>query len=140
MQAVFSVVRKSALCEIIVISFLGLVLAGCGTSTSTSKKTDPAPPQPNYPATPPVPITWSPSTTSLPAPPACNPPQSTCDPPYPDGSNNFPLSVASPLDQGSVTSPVHVVANATPKNPLFFMRVYVDQLAVYYTFTDSIDT
>jgi len=35
---------------------------------------------------------------------------------------------------------MHVVANANPKNPLFFMRVYVDQLAVYFTFTNSIDT
>ena len=34
---------------------------------------------------------------------------------------------------------MHVVATATPKNPLFFMRVYVDQLAVYFTFTNSID-
>jgi len=32
------------------------------------------------------------------------------------------------------------VASATPKNPIFFMRVYVDQLAVYFTFTNSIDT
>jgi len=140
MQAVFPVVRESALCDIVIISFLGLLLAGCGTSTSDKSNPTPAPPQPNYPATPPVPITWSPSTTSLPAPPACDPPQSTCDPPYPDGSNNFPLSVASPLDQSSVTSPLHVVATATPKNPLFFMRVYVDQLAVYFTFTNSIDT
>jgi hypothetical protein len=36
-----------------------------------------------------------------------------------------------------VTSPINVVANANPKNPIFFMRVYVDQLAVYYTFTNS---
>jgi hypothetical protein len=33
-----------------------------------------------------------------------------------------------------------VVASATPKNPVFFMRVYVDQLAVYFTFTNSINT
>jgi hypothetical protein len=32
------------------------------------------------------------------------------------------------------------VATAAPKNPIFFMRVYVDQLAVYFTFTNSIDT
>ena len=40
----------------------------------------------------------------------------------------------------SATSPLHVVAAATPTNPIFFMRVYVDQLAVYFTFTSSIDT
>jgi len=33
-----------------------------------------------------------------------------------------------------------VVSSATPKNPIFFMRVYVDQLAVYFTFTNSINT
>jgi hypothetical protein len=34
---------------------------------------------------------------------------------------------------------VTVVASATPKNPIFFMRVYVDQLAVYFTFINSIN-
>ena len=32
------------------------------------------------------------------------------------------------------------MASARPTNPIFFMRVYVDQLAVYFTFTSSIDT
>jgi hypothetical protein len=35
---------------------------------------------------------------------------------------------------------MNVVASATPQNPIFFMRVYVDQLAVYFTFTNSINT
>ena len=34
---------------------------------------------------------------------------------------------------------MHVVASAKPKNPIFFMRVYVDQLAVYFSYTKSID-
>src|SRR5215475_16203787 len=136
-------VRKSALCNTLVLSALALTVAGCGSNRTMNPAPSPSPSQPsqpNYPSTPPVAINWSPSTSQLPAPPACDPPQSTCDPPYPDGSNNFPLSVSSPLDQSSVTSPMHVVATATPKNPLFFMRVYVDQLAVYFTFTNSIDT
>jgi len=29
------------------------------------------PAQPSYPSTPPVPITWTPQTSQLPAPPAC---------------------------------------------------------------------
>jgi hypothetical protein len=33
-----------------------------------------------------------------------------------------------------------VVASASPKNPIFFMRVYVDQLAMYFTYTNSINT
>jgi hypothetical protein len=112
---------------------LGILISAacsCGTGKTNSS---PAPPsQPGYPSTPPVPITWSPSSSPLPAPPAQVPP--------PPGSNDFPLSVSSPTDGATVTSPVTVVASATPKNPVFFMRVYVDQLAVYFTFTNSINT
>jgi hypothetical protein len=102
----------------------------CGTGKTNT--TPAAPPQPSYPSTPPVPITWSPSSSRLPAPPAQVPP--------PAGSNDFPLSIASPIDGGTVTSPATVIASASPKNPLFFMRVYVDDLAVYFTFTNSINT
>src|SRR5215467_14729903 len=143
MCAVVRALSKSAHCKTLVPLVLALALAGCGSSRSMNPSPSPSPSQPsqpNYPTTPPVPITWSPSTSQLPAPPACDPPQSTCDPPYPTGSNNFPLTVSSPTDQSNVTSPMHVVATASPKNPLFFMRVYVDQLAVYFTFTNSIDT
>jgi len=35
---------------------------------------------------------------------------------------------------------MNVVATATPQNPIFFMRVYVDQVAEYFTFTNSINT
>jgi hypothetical protein len=40
----------------------------------------------------------------------------------------------------SVTSPLNVVASATPKNPIFFMRVYVDGVSVYYTSSNSFST
>ena len=79
-----------------------------------------------------MPITWSPQTSPLPAPSAQVPP--------PPGSNDFPLTISNPTDGGTVTSPINVVASANPKNPIFFMRVYVDQLAVYYTFDSSIYT
>lgn len=79
-----------------------------------------------------MPITWSPQTSPLPAPSAQVPP--------PPGSNDFPLTISNPIDGGTVTSPINVVASANPKNPIFFMRVYVDQLAVYYTFDNSINT
>lgn len=39
-----------------------------------------------------------------------------------------------------MTSPINVVASASPKNPIFFMRVYVDQVSVYYTSANSINT
>ena len=122
---------------------IGAVAAStaCGTSgMNNATDTAPSPPAPSYPSTPPVSITWSPGSSALPAPPACTPPTSSCTPPDPSGSNDFPLSVSSPTDGGSATSPLTVVASASPKNPIFFMRVYVDQLAVYFAFTDSIST
>jgi len=117
---------------------------GCGASspsmpppTPTPTPTPtPAPSQQDYPSTPPVPITWSPSTSSLPAPTAVAP--NSTD--WGTGSNDFPLSVSNPTASATLTSPINVVASATPKNPIFFMRVYVDQLAVYFTFNDSINT
>jgi len=99
-------------------------------TTSPTSPTTPAPTQPDYPSTPPVPITWSPQTSPLPAPSAEVPP--------PPGSNDFPLTISNPTDSGTVTSPLNVVASANPKNPIFFMRVYVDQLAVYYTFSSDL--
>lgn len=107
-----------------------MLLTNCG-SGSANHSTAGAPPQPNYPTAPPVSITWSPQTSPLPAPPAQVPP--------PAASSDFPLVVASPLDKSTVTSPLTVTASASPKNPIFFMRVYVDQLAVYFTFSDSIN-
>ncbi len=120
---------------VLIVSAVVAVIAfstACGNSTNNAKATTPPPSQPNYPSTPPVPITWSPQSSPLPAPPAQVPP--------PAGSNDFPLSVSNPTDSATVTSPMNVVASATPNNPIFFMRVYVDNLAVYYTFTNSINT
>ncbi len=120
------------LCGIFVLISVSLSLAGCsGVSNSMTSTTTPPPVQPSYPSTPPVPITWSPSTSNLPAPPATAPPA---------GSNDFPLTISNPTDGSSMTSPINVVASATPKNPIFFMRVYVDAVSVYYTSANSIST
>jgi hypothetical protein len=92
---------------------LSLSLVGCGSSPKTTTTATPS--APSYPSTPPVPINWSPSST-LPAPPAQDPP--------PSGSNDFPLTVSSPTDGQSLTSPATVVASASPSDPIFlFMRV-----------------
>lgn len=107
---------------------LSLIGAGCGTSSKMTTTTSPS--QPAYPSTPPVPITWSPSSI-LPAPTATAPPA---------GSDDFPLTISSPTNGASVTSPINVVASATPTNPIFFMRIYVDQVSVYYTSSNSINT
>jgi hypothetical protein len=127
--------RASQLLILVLVGCVTLT-TGCGNSAPktpiSTTPTTPPPAQPSYPSTPPVPITWSPQTSPLPAPPAQVPP--------PAGSNDFPLTISSPTEGGTVTSPINVVANANPKNPIFFMRVYVDQLAVYYTFANSINT
>ena len=147
MRAVLPVFRKIVLqnirgfCGIFALMVVMLSLTGCsGTSKSmsptttpptTPPTTTPPPSQPSFPSTPPVPITWSPSTSKLPAPTATPPPA---------GSNDFPLTISNPTDGASVTSPFNVAASATPKNPIFFMRVYVDSVSVYYTSSNSINT
>src|SRR5215469_17849720 len=115
---------------LICLSILISAAIACGTGKNNNLAV--APPQPSYPSTPPVPISWSPSSSPLPAPPAQVPP--------PPGSNDFPLTVSSPTDGATLPSPLTVAASASPKNPIFFMRIYVDQLAVYFTFTNSINT
>jgi hypothetical protein len=119
---------------------LSMLLAGCGASSKTTTPT-PAPtptptPTPSYPSTPPVPITWTASSSNLPAPPADDPLTAA----WGTGSNDFPLTVSGPTAGASVTSPFNVVANAAPPNPIFFMRIYVDNVAVYYTASNSINT
>lgn len=122
------------------VGLLTLLSTSCGTAgTKNSSPTVNAPTQPNYPSIPPEKISWpfqNPSQSTLPAPAA----EDESSAPWKNGANDFPLSVANPLANATVTSPVHVVASATPKNALLFMRVYVDQLAVYFTFDKSIDT
>jgi hypothetical protein len=114
----------------VLLSIASFSVIGCGSGATTTQAGNPS--QPGYPFTPPVPITWSPQTSPLPAPPAQVPP--------PSGSSDFPLTISSPSNAGTVTSPATVIASASPTNPIFFMRVYVDQLAVYFTFTNSINT
>jgi hypothetical protein len=123
---------------------LSLVLTGCsGVTKMTTPPPSPTPPttptapsQPSYPSTPPVQISWTPTSSLAPAPTADNPSTSA----WGKGSNDFPLTVSSPAAGASVTSPFTVVASATPTNPIFFMRVYVDNVSVYYTSSNSINT
>jgi hypothetical protein len=145
MRAILPVFRDIRIVGgILILGVASLSLAGCsGTSKSMSTTTTPTTPtspttpstpppsQPSFPSTPPVQITWSPSSSKLPAPLATPPPA---------GSDDFPLTVSNPIDGASVTSPINVVASATPKNPIFFMRVYVDGVSVYYTASSSINT
>ena len=144
MRAVPAILGSGRLLFVILLLVaLGLVQAGCGTpskTTTTTTTPTPAPPstpsQPSYPSTPPVPVTWTPSTSDLPAPTAQDPATS----PWGTGSNDFPLTVSNPTAGASLTSPINVVASASPTNPIFFMRVYVDSVSVYYTSSNSLNT
>ena len=135
------------LCGILTLVSVTVMLIGCGgspntvTTTPTPTPTPPPSPTPSpsqtaYPSTPPVAITWSASSSKLPAPTAADP--AAAD--WGTGSDDFPLTVSHPTAGASVTSPINVVASATPTNSIFFMRVYVDNVSVYYTSSNSINT
>ena len=118
-------------------------VTSCGSSSKTQTvTTTPPPTQTTYPTTPPVTINWSPSADpNIPAPPA-----NTNLPPW-SGATDFPLTVTSPAPNATVTSPVNLVATATPTSPIFFMRVFDENtsnpsssIADYFTFTNSINT
>lgn len=126
---------------VLIVGTIGVLLTGCSatkmtTTTNPSPSPNPTPSQPSYPTVPPVPITWSPSTSPDPA-PAAVAPQGTD---WANGASDFPLTVSNPTNSSTVMSPINVVASATPTKPIFFMRVFVDQLAVYFTFNNSINT
>ena len=53
--------------------------------------------------------------------------------PPPSALCAFPLTVLSPGNGASVSSPVPLVATATPPDPIYTVRVYVDGQAVLYT-------
>jgi hypothetical protein len=65
-----------------------------------------------------------PANTSI-VPPAQEPP--------PSALCGFPLSISSPSNGASVNSPVPIMATATPPDPIYTVRLYVDGLAVLYT-------
>jgi hypothetical protein len=65
-----------------------------------------------------------PANTSI-VPPAQEPP--------PSALCGFPLSISSPSNGASVNSPVPIVATATPPDPIYTVRLYVDGFAVLYT-------
>jgi Big-like domain-containing protein len=50
------------------------------------------------------------------------------------------VTISSPQNGATVTSPVHVVATATSANPITSMRIYVDNVSVYVKAANRIDT
>src|SRR5215471_8019719 len=73
----------------------------------------------NCPTTP-----TAPANTSI-VPPAPEPPAAALC--------GFPLSITSPANGASVNSPVPILAIATPPDPIYTVRLYVDGLAVLYS-------
>ncbi len=79
----------------------------------------------NCPVTP-VP----PANTSVVPPAQEPPPQALC---------GFPVQFTSPAVNGqTVTSPALVIATATPPDPIYTLRLYVDGKAVLYSFTTNV--
>ena len=79
----------------------------------------------NCPVTP-----KAPANTSV-VPPAPEPP--------PAALCGFPLNVSNPSDGATVDSPIPISAVATPPGDIYTMRVYVDNFAVLYNFTSTIN-
>ena len=71
------------------------------------------------------PITPTPPSNTSIVPPAVEPP--------PAALCGFPLAISSPANGANVASPVPILAAATPPDPIFTVRLYVDGLAVLYT-------
>jgi hypothetical protein len=64
-------------------------------------------------------------------PPAVEPPPQALCP--------FPISISLPAQGTTVSSPAIVTAQATPPDQVYWMRLYVDNEAVYYSFTTTIN-
>lgn len=133
---------NNALCGLFLM-FVAVCMLGCSatskvgttTPTPTPSPTPTPTPSPSYPSIPPEQITWT-NKSKIPAPTAEDPANTQ----WANGADDFPLTVSNPTANASVTSPLTVQASATPTNPIFFMRVYVDDVSVYYTASNSIDT
>src|SRR5579862_5750800 len=92
---------------------LALLLAAMGGCQGLPKNVA------NCPVTP-----TPPANTSI-VPPATEPP--------PPALCGFPLTIASPANDATVSSPVPIVATSTPPDPIYTVRLYVDGFAVLYT-------
>lgn len=68
------------------------------------------------------PVTPTPPANTAIVPPAPEPPAAALC--------GFPLSISSPSDGANVSSPVPITAIATPPDPIYTVRLYVDGFAV----------
>src|SRR5258708_36887966 len=72
----------------------------------------------------------APANTSVIPPAVEPPPQALC---------GFPLTITVPAEVATVNSPANVVATGVPPDQIYWVRLYVDGLAVYYSFTNDIN-
>lgn len=79
----------------------------------------------NCPVTP-----VAPTIVSVASPAPVPPPAAVCP---------FPMAITSPAAGASVQSPVQLVANAQSATPIYNMRVYVDNVPVFFTFLGTIN-
>lgn len=98
---------------LITITLLGVLLSALAGCQGLPKNVANCPVTP----TPPSDLSIVPPAPEPPAPALCG----------------FPLTIASPGNGASVTSPVPLVATASPPVPIYTVRVYVDGFAVLYT-------
>jgi hypothetical protein len=70
---------------------------------------------------------------SMPTPPANTSIVPPATEPLPAAFCGFPLSISSPAKGANVKSPVPILATATPPDPIYTVRLYVDGFAVLYT-------
>ena len=71
------------------------------------------------------PVTPTPPSNTSVVPPAAEPP--------PPALCGFPLQISAPANGASVNSPVPFIATATPPDPIYTVRVYVDGFAILYS-------
>jgi hypothetical protein len=134
------------------VGFASLLLAllmwsGCGggTMNNTSSSSTPSSGSGSSPSTPPPaqqescpPVTLAEAqgpTTGVAPFPAPGP----VPPPNPGSTASGSVCVSEPANNATVTSPFPIVAAATLVNPIDHMRVYVDGMANYFTFYNTVN-
>ncbi|HVP63745.1 MAG TPA: Ig-like domain-containing protein [candidate division Zixibacteria bacterium] len=112
------------------------LLSGCGTSASSSSAPPPTSGGGGSSDCPSVMLqeALGPSTGTAPLPdPAPVPP------PNPGSTSSGSVCVSTPANGATVNSPAHIVASASLKSRIKYMRVYVDGTPTLFTFFNSID-
>jgi len=137
-----SLVRRQTLVELwmflllCIAAALTIVSAGCGSGSSTTSTSSSGGSAQQSNSCPTVVLAESQGPTTGMAP---FPEPAPLPPPTPGTTSAGSVCVTTPVNNATVTSPVHVVAASTLTNPIDHMRVYVDGTATYFSFFNAID-